>query len=440
MPRARPARGPGADAARILVVDDAPDTLELVRRNLVMRGYRVRTASGTREALAMLDDAPVDLVITDIRMPGRSGLELIREARVRRPDIEIIVITGYATIEGAVEALHIGAWDYLSKPFTDEELLQAVRRVLGRRARPADPSHPARRVEFHGLLGEALVTRTLVAELEAAAGEHVPLLLVGESGSGRETAARALHEQSGRTGRFLRVSLDARGADPGLANDLDHALRDCRGGTLYLASIDMARGAAVRALAAVVPASRGKRRGPAGARIVASAAIAPEALGKRGRAWSALVGRFASRITIPPLRDRGDDAVRLAERFLAEGAADAGVPERVLAEPTAQALRAYGWPGNVGELRALGAGLAWSARTGPVQPGELPAHVAGALPGLEGQDPSLAAAERRHVAEVLRRAGGNKSRAAEILGIDRKTLREKLRGPGTRTGRDDGDE
>ena len=161
MPRTRSAlpASPAAATAtatttttRILVVDDSPDTLELIQRNLALQGYAVHTAASAADALALLGSMPVDLVVTDVRMPGLSGIDLVREVRMRHPEIELIVITGYATIEGAVEALQLGAWDYLAKPFTDEELFQAVRRVLARR--PAlRPGSAAALTEFHGLLG-----------------------------------------------------------------------------------------------------------------------------------------------------------------------------------------------------------------------------------------------------------------------------------------------
>jgi DNA-binding NtrC family response regulator len=409
-------------------VDDAPDMLELIQRNLASQGFAVSTAASARDALALLAAATVDLLVTDVRMPGLSGMDLVREVRERHPGIEIIVITGYATIEGAVEALQLGAWDYLAKPFTDEELFQAVRRVLARR--PAGTPEPAAPVEFHGLLGRSQVMRATFEALAAAAKRAGPLLLEGEPGSGRESAARAVHALAGRPGLFLRVSVDARSAGaaagdaPGMA--LAVAARACAGGTLYLAELD---GAGDETRRAVLDLLTGGRRGGDGAavRIVGSIVADPAGRARGGRRLTELAGRFPLAVAIPPLRERGEDVVLLARRFLAEAASAAGLAARTLSPAAEQALRAYAWPGNVRELRVLATRLALAGRSGPVVAGELPATMA-QPPGSEsGADLTLAAAEREHILRVLRQTGGNKSRAAELLGIDRKTLRDKLR-------------
>lgn len=201
MPRTRAARpGPaaGATSTRILVVDDSADTLELIQRNLALQGYEVHASPGAAEALALLDAMAVDLVITDVRMPGLSGIDLIREVRQRHPAIELVVITGYATIEGAVEALQSGAWDYLAKPFTDEELFQTVRRALARRPAVARSRPEGTLIEFHGLLGRSRGMTALFESVGAAASGERAVLLCGEPGTGREAVARALHACSGR--------------------------------------------------------------------------------------------------------------------------------------------------------------------------------------------------------------------------------------------------
>jgi two-component system, NtrC family, response regulator HydG len=434
MPRARVKRPPSPEAAsraRILVVDDSPDTLELIQRNLASQGYVVHTASSAADALALLDALAVDLVVTDVRMPGLSGIDLIREVRARHPGIELIVITGYATIEGAVEALQLGAWDYLAKPFTDEELFQAVRRVLARR--PAARPEPAGTLsEFHGLLGRARGMTNLFELLGAAAPREEPVLLCGEPGAGREAAARALHACSGRAGSFLRVSLDARrsGAQGAPAVETLAGLEDsCAGGTLYLSALDVADEDALRGAASLFGGARGGRGGKLRARLVASVAEDPAALRRRGGGMAGLLPRFGAVVEIPPLRERGDDIVLLARRFLAEAASDAGVPARAMSETVGLALRAHPWPGNVRELRSLALRLARSGRSGAIEAGELPAAIAGALGRGTAGDLTLANAEREHIIRVLRESGGNKSRAAEVLGIDRKTLRDRLREP-----------
>lgn len=432
MPRSRsgrPGAAPAPISAQILVVDDAPDTLELLRRNLVSQGCVVHTASGAADALALVETVPVDLVVTDVRMPGLSGLDLIQQVRARHPGVELIVITGYATVEGAVEALQLGACDYLAKPFTAEELFQAVRRVLARRAPDRVPVAAAL-TEFHGLLGRSRGMLALFGELTAAADEGA-VLLCGESGSGRESAARALHACSGRPGPFLRASLDARTLVPSgreASEVLAGLAASCAGGTLYLSALDGAGEAVRRGAAALLAAGRPGRRGRERVGVVASVAEGPATLRRPGGSLAELAGHFGATVAIPPLRERGGDAGLLARRFLAEVAAGAGTPARGLAETAELALQAYAWPGNVRELRELMVRLARTGRAGPVESAELPAAVLAALGRGADADLTLATAEREHIGRVLRECGGNKSRAAEVLGIDRKTLREKLRG------------
>jgi two-component system, NtrC family, response regulator HydG len=432
MPRTRAVRlapPPAASGTRILVVDDSPDTLELIQRNLASQGYVVHTASSAAGALALLDSMTVDLVVTDVRMPGLSGIDLVRAVRVRHPGIELIVITGYATIEGAVEALQLGAWDYLAKPFTDEELFQAVRRVLARR--PALRPKPASALtEFHGLLGRSRGMTNLFEALGAATAHEAPVLLCGEPGSGRETAARALHAGSGRDGPFLRVSLDAWRLAPqgeSAVEMLAGFAASCADGTLYLSALDVVNEDVLRDVTALFDRAREDRTARSRARLVASVAEDRAALQRRGGGMAGLLRRFGLVVAIPPLRERGEDVVLLARRFLAEGAPDAGVPARALAETAELALRGHAWPGNVRELRDLAVRLARSGRSGAVEAGELPPAIARALGRGTAGDLTLQTAEREHIARVLRECAGNKSRAAEILGIDRKTLRDKLK-------------
>jgi len=177
----------------ILVVDDSPETLELTRRFLGSEGYRVFTVGGVPEAIRLLGEQPVDLVITDLKMPKASGLDLIRHVRENLKDTEVIMITGYATIEGAVAAVKLGAEEYLAKPFTREELVAAVERSLGalRVRRAAGSGGPPASVL--GLVGESEGMRRVQAALSREALLDGPVLLVGERGSGKEAVARALH-------------------------------------------------------------------------------------------------------------------------------------------------------------------------------------------------------------------------------------------------------
>ena len=194
---------------RILVVDDSPDTLEVIERSLAAAGYQVVSVPGVVEAVRALDVAPVDLVITDLRMPKASGMDLIRHVRENLRDTEVIMVTGYASVAGAVEAMSLGAQEYLAKPFTDEEMLAAVRRALAklRLRRPArlppgqvDPSE-------WGIVGDSAPMQTVYRSIDRAARSYATVLVCGESGTGKELVARAIHYRSARgRGPFIPVN------------------------------------------------------------------------------------------------------------------------------------------------------------------------------------------------------------------------------------------
>jgi len=184
----------------ILVVDDSPDTLEVLQRNLESKGYRVFTAPGAVEAIKILESAAMDLVITDLKMPKVDGLSLVRHIQENFKDTEVMMITGYPSIEGAVEAVKTGAEEYLAKPFTDEELFTAVVRVIDklhqRRAVLKQTSKPL--VSRHGLIGESKAMRKVLNAIEKAAASSATVLITGESGTGKELVARAIHYNSPR--------------------------------------------------------------------------------------------------------------------------------------------------------------------------------------------------------------------------------------------------
>jgi len=182
---------PKRQKERILVVDDSPDTLDILHQNLTSRGHKVSVAPGAAEALEILSGETFDLVLTDMKMPGMSGIDLTRVVRERYPDMEVMMITGYATVESAVEALKTGAEEYLAKPFTDEELFAAVDRVLGK-LRARRDARAAARGRF-GLVGESEGMRRAFVAIEQAARRTGPVLILGEVGTGRWAAARATH-------------------------------------------------------------------------------------------------------------------------------------------------------------------------------------------------------------------------------------------------------
>ncbi len=395
----------------VLVVDDSTDTLEVLRRNLEDAGFRVRCATGVDPAIAELARAPSDVVVTDLRMPGRSGLDLIRHVRENLPDTEVLMVTGFPSVDTAIAALKSGADDYLAKPFTSQELLAAVWRALDKlAARRGATSFPPRGPEGRfGLVGACPPMRAAFEALARAAATDAPVVFLGEPGTGRQALARALHAAGPRAAHpFVVVACDAAGP-----HDLARASAEAGAGTLFLENVDRAAPAAPPATAA---------------RLVASATIEPATLVARGLLDPRLAGPLSgARIVVPALRDRGAAELDALLATYLPPQAGATLTERARA-----ALAAHAWPGNLDELRATCSVLA--ARGGAIDAGDLPPAFrvpAGGGDGiartLAGVERTLAEVERVHIRAVLSAVGGNRSKAAEILGIHRKTLREKLK-------------
>ncbi|HPY36120.1 MAG TPA: sigma-54 dependent transcriptional regulator, partial [Smithellaceae bacterium] len=196
---------------KILIVDDAPTALDILRRNLSSQGYQVFTASNVSDAVKVLESVPINLVITDYKMPKISGLDLIRHIRENFYETEVIMITGYASVKGAVEAVKMGAEEYLTKPFTDEELFHAVERALNKQElRRIVQAEKPRFSDFYGIVGKSRLVRKMLADIEKASKSNATVLVLGESGTGKELVARAIHYSSRRASApFVPVNCGA---------------------------------------------------------------------------------------------------------------------------------------------------------------------------------------------------------------------------------------
>ena len=438
------------DKERILVVDDSANTLEVLQRNLASQGYQVFTAPGVAEALRLLADTQADLVITDLKMPGMSGMELIRHVRENLKDTEIMMITGYATVEGAVQAVKIGAEEYLAKPFTDEELFSAVRRSLDKLRMRRSQAAPALRVPQarHGLVAESEPMRTVFASVAKAASTSATVLISGESGTGKELVARAIHYSSPRSSStFVPVNCGGipetlleselfgyvKGAFTGASESRAGFFQTADGGTIFLDEIsEMSLAMQVKLLRVLqdkevymVGATRGLKMD---VRVLAATNKDLIAVIRKGMFREDLYFRLnVLPIELPPLRERGNDILLLTRHFAAQFATELGKPVPKFSDSALQVLKNYHWPGNVRELENVVNRLVVMTDGDLVDVPDLPTLMRfSALRGT-GLNRTLAEVEAEHIRNVLSGVDGNKTKAAEILGIDRKTLREKLK-------------
>ena len=441
------------DAATIFVVDDDASSRDLLSRILASEGHRVTALADGREALEELrrGGSPPDLVVSDIRMGEVDGLELTDALRLESPDTKVILVTAFGNIDGAVEAIRRGAFDYISKPYDVDAIKVVVARALEQRRLSLENRALRRdlrdKYRLENVVGRSEAMLQVYKTAARVAATDATVLIEGESGTGKELVARAIHAASPRSaGPFVAVDCGAiaegvleselfghaRGAFTGAQASRRGLFEEATHGTLFLDEIgDVGPNLQARLLRAL---QEGTVR-----RVGTNEAIAVDArvvaASNRDLAQAAKEGRFREdlfyrlnvvNIRIPPLRERREDIPLLAEHF----AAKHGRPEGATVSPAARdLLLAYDWPGNVRELENVVARALALNPSGVITPDDLPEHLRGARPAppggtsfLASDRPPLAELDRRYASQVLRETGGNKTRAAEILGIDRKTL------------------
>jgi len=435
---------------RILVVDDAPTALEVLERNLLTKGYRVFTAPGVADAIKILESSPIDLVITDYKMPKISGLDLIRHIRENYHDAEVIMITGYASVKGAVEAVKMGAEEYLPKPFTDEELFAAVERALNKQElrKTVLGKKPHIGPDSFGILGRSKAVRKVLAEIEKAASSTATVLVLGESGTGKELVARAVHYSSSRASApFVPVNCGAipeklleselfgyvKGAFTGATESRAGFFQTADGGTIFLDEVnEMSPAMQVKLLRVLQDKQVGmvgaRRTQKINVRIVASSNKDLRGLVKKGAFREDLFFRLnVVSIKVPPLRERTEDIALLIAHFAAKFSDELEKPTPEFSDETLQVLMNYAWPGNIRELENLIQRLVIMTDSKTIKVPDLPSIMRFSASSVSAGFRSLAEEEAAYVRMVLASAGGNKSRAAQILRIDRKTLRDKLK-------------
>ncbi|MER3428194.1 MAG: two-component system response regulator [Pyrinomonas sp.] len=439
---------------RILVIDDDRASCELLREIFVAQGWAVETAQTPAEALSLAAQIEFDLVVSDINLEAeQSGLDILRALRQRAP---VILITGFGTLEAAVEAAREGAWDFISKPFKVTEVIATARRAMERTSETekAGKDTEAASRQSAGLIGRTPAMIELYKEIARVAPSRSTVLIVGESGTGKELVARAIHEHSERArGPFVAVNCGAltetlleaelfghvKGAFTGAVADRKGLWEEAEGGTLFLDEIGETSPAMQVKLLRALQSGEIRRVGSArsvrvDARVVAATNRDLEKEVSAGRFREDLYYRLSVvTLRVPPLRARRDDIQLLAENFLRR--IETARARRLRLSPPALALLvSYSWPGNVRELESAIEYAALRARGTEIMPEDLPPKLQAdpARARFLSEHPSLAAIyadlptldelERRYLIHVLNEVGGNRMRAAEVLGIDRRTL------------------
>ena len=450
------------EANRVLVVDDEVKMRRLLEMSLKNMGYEVVMASDGVEALAFCDEAPFDLILTDLKMPRMDGLQLLRSLRERGEDVPVIVLTAFGTIETAVEAMKLGASDYIIRPFEMETVELAVTRALAMGAVQRENRFLRDEVAkgWGEFIGRSSMMRQLYGLIEQVAPARSNVLIIGETGTGKELVARAIHQASGRSGLFVPINCAAipaelleselfghqKGAFTGAHRDRMGKFELANGGTVFLDEITEMSMALQAKLLRVLQEGSVERLGAHRAvkidvRIVAATNRNLQQAVDEGAMRQDLYFRLnVVRVDVPPLRERRDDIQLLAEHFLNKYSAELGRPLPVLTEAAIQSLLAYGWPGNVRELENLMERAAVLCRGKTIEPQHLPLDISRdtASPAMGNTD-AIANAEtlllRSHVETVeksliqtaLVRSDDNKSAASRLLGISERALWYKIK-------------
>ncbi|HPK65572.1 MAG TPA: sigma-54 dependent transcriptional regulator [Thermoanaerobaculia bacterium] len=446
-------------SARLLVVDDEPSMLDMLSLLWRAEGYEVETARSVGEARERLAERPVDLVLCDILMPDGNGLELLREIKASDPRVAVIMMTAYTSTKSALEAMKLGAYDYISKPFADlEELKLLVAKAL-EKTQLVDENvylrgELERRYAFDRIVGRSPRMRAVFELVERVARTHSTVLIQGESGTGKELVARAIHFASPRARqRFLSINCGAlpetlleselfgheRGAFTGAVREKRGLFQEANRGTLFLDEIgDMSLPMQVKLLRALQDRTVRKVGGtveePVDVRIIAATNQNLAERLAQGTFREDLFYRInVIPIELPPLRERREDIPLLVHHFLLESSRRLGIEPRRISVEAMRRLETHSWPGNVRELenlveRTLALSTAEVITTDDL-PLELlvPGQTGAATPTLPSEGLDLEAhldgLRRELMRQALERSGGHQGQAAELLGMSLRSFR-----------------
>ena len=459
MPARVTSDGPDRQAASrptVLVVDDERANLESLRRTLEREGLAVLTAADGNEGLARLREHRVDVVLTDLKMPGMDGVELLRSVKALAPDTEVILMTAFGTVETAVAAMKDGAHDFVTKPFKRMQILKTVRLALEKQSlirenRSLRAQLQAERQD-RTIIGSSLALRRTLEVVRQAAPSSATVVLQGESGTGKELLARALHEHSPRAEKpFIAVNLAAlpetivegelfgaeKGAYTGAVGRREGRFELANGGTLFLDEIGEVPPQVQVKLLRVLQEGEFERLGGTqpvrvDVRIVAATNRDLAEDVREGRFRQDLFYRISViTVDVPPLRERREDVPLLANHFLDDYARRNAKGSLGLSPEALEVMEGYDWPGNVRELQGAVERAVVLSRGTVIEPGDLPPQLRA---GGDGDGTHITVQlgtpleeiEKRVIRETLRMTKGNKQLAARLLGIATRTIYRKL--------------
>ena len=452
---------------KVLVVDDDRIVLRAVSEILQREGYQVLAIDDAVEALAVAKDPSIDVAVLDIKMPNLSGLDLLRAVKQARPEVEVIVMTAFATVETAVEAVKAGAYDYLTKPFENIDDLSltvakaAERKALKDRTRVLEEALTARD-QFEDLVGQSPLMRAIFKMVETVSYSGATVLIQGESGTGKELVARAIHYRSPRKDKaFVAVNCSAltetlleselfghvKGSFTGATANKKGLFEAAEGGTIFLDEIGDVPPATQVRLLRVLQEGEVKRVGSnetthVDVRVIAASNVDLAKAREQGRFREDLFYRLnVISVQLPPLRDRPEDVPLLAQHFLAVYSSKMGKKVRGISPAAMEALTCNRWTGNVRELenvieRAVVLtssevldleDLPPGFRDGPKGGGEVEVFSLAHLPYAQAKRLAMRAFERRYLSALLEKSANNVSSAARAAGVDRSNFRRLLK-------------
>jgi two-component system response regulator HydG len=442
----------------VLVVDDESGILDTLRILLRNEGFEVTTAQGGKAGLEQIRSGAHDLILSDVRMPQVSGLDILNAAREQDPMTPVILMTAQASLQSAISAVNSGAFYYIQKPFSNDELVAILRRACEFRAVRVENKQLKQEIRRRDKtavtrpIGKSKRFMELLKLAEHVAPTESTVLIQGESGTGKEVVARYIHNLSTRAdGPFMSINCGAlpenlleselfghvKGSFTGAVRDKQGLFAAARGGSFFLDEVgEMPPSLQVKLLRVLqereaIPVGATEAI-PVDVRIIAATNRDLEEEIRRGNFRSDLFYRLnVIALNLPPLRDRRDDLLLLLEAFLQAMAQEAGTEPKALSSDALDAVMVYEWPGNVRELENALEHAVVLSRGNLIEAGALPERITKRrkeplVAERSYRNPTLEVIERAYIMWVLQAEGGNKTRAAEVLGIDPSTLYRKL--------------